>query len=176
MNLNLVSPKLFINHTMNGKIHPPDGRNSTLLTKNKLLSHDDNRKFIPTLIQEANAALYFSVLHHGGIYGDMDILPIHHVNPLLHKLNLLANEDKEMIVAKTYNLGLTNVLFASIPNSTVLHQFVKELPLHTRPLWGFEIFIPHFTMLLLTGLLISRVLESAKELKSDLLKKSFKPS
>ena len=46
---------------------------------------------------------------------------------------------------------MTNALFASIPNSTVLHDFVKELPLHTKPLHGFELFIPHFAVLLSTG-------------------------
>ena len=105
----------------------------------------------PAPIQRADAARYFAVLHYGGIYADMDILPIRNVDPLLHKLNLPENEDKEMIVAETYNLGLTNALFASIPNSTILHDFVRELPLHTRPLYGFEILIPHFAVLLSTG-------------------------
>mmetsp|Transcript_22750 Transcript_22750/g.40751 ORF Transcript_22750/g.40751 Transcript_22750/m.40751 type:complete len:407 (-) Transcript_22750:303-1523(-) len=131
----------------------------------KFWSDDDNRNLIrqyypwfldtyqsyPAPIQRADAARYFAVLYYGGIYADMDILPIRHVDPLLHKLNLPDNQDKEMIVAETYNLGLTNALFAAIPNSTVLHQFVKELPLHTRPLYGFERFIPHFAVLLSTG-------------------------
>ena len=128
-------------------------------------SDDDNRKLIeqyypwfletydsyPAPIQRADAARYFAVLHHGGIYADMDILPIRNVDPLLYKFNLHENTDKQMLVAETYNLGLTNALFASIPNSTVLHDFVKELPLHTKPLHGFELFIPHFAVLLSTG-------------------------
>ncbi|KAL7540663.1 hypothetical protein ACHAXR_010280 [Thalassiosira sp. AJA248-18] len=132
----------------------------------KFWSDDDNRNLIqqyypwfletydsyPAPIQRADAARYFAVLHFGGIYADMDILPIRPVDPLLYKLNQPENNaDKEMIVAETYNLGLTNALFASIPNSTVLHQFVQELPLHTHPLHGFERFIPHFAVLLSTG-------------------------
>lgn len=131
----------------------------------KFWSDDDNRNLIathypwfletydnyPAPIQRADAARYFAVLHHGGIYADMDILPIRNVDPLLWKLSQPENEDKEMIVAETYNLGLTNALFASIPNSTILHQFVQELPQHTRPLYGFEFLIPHFHVLLSTG-------------------------
>jgi len=128
-------------------------------------SDDDNRKLIeqyypwfletydsyPAPIQRADAARYFAVLHHGGIYADMDILPIRNVDPLLYKFNLHENTDKQMLVAETYNLGLTNALFASIPNSTVLNDFVRELPSHTKPLHGFELFIPHFAVLLSTG-------------------------
>ncbi|KAL9178264.1 hypothetical protein ACHAXT_001808 [Thalassiosira profunda] len=131
----------------------------------KFWSDEDNRNLIkehyhwfletydayPAPIQRADAARYFAVLHYGGIYADMDILPIRHVDPLLQKLDLEENADKEMIVAETYNLGLTNALFASVPNSTVLHQFVKELPEHTKPLYGFELFVPHFAVLLSTG-------------------------
>lgn len=131
----------------------------------KFWSDEDNRNLIqqyypwfldtydayPAPIQRADAARYFAVLHYGGIYADMDILPIRNVDPLLHKLNLPENAEKEMIVAETYNLGLTNALFASVPNSTVLHQFVKELSQHTKPLYGFELFIPHFAVLLSTG-------------------------
>ena len=131
----------------------------------KFWSDDDNRKLIqeyypwfldtydgyPAPIQRADAARYFVVLHYGGIYADMDILPIKNVDSILYKFNLPENEDKQMLVAETYNLGLTNALFASIPNSTVLHDFVKELPSHTKPLHGFEYFIPHFAVLLSTG-------------------------
>ena len=131
----------------------------------KFWSDDGNRNLIqqyypwfletydnyPAPIQRADAARYFAVLHYGGIYADMDILPIRNVDSLIWKLNDEGNQDKEMIVAETYNLGLTNALFASIPNSTVLHQFVKELPDHTRPLYGFEFAIPHFHVLLSTG-------------------------
>lgn len=131
----------------------------------KFWSDNDNRNLIrqyypwfldtydsyPAPIQRADAARYFAVLHYGGIYCDMDILPIQNVDALLWRTNLPGNEDKEMIVAETYNLGLTNALFASIPNSTILHQFVKELPSHTRPLYGFEFFVPHFAVLLSTG-------------------------
>lgn len=59
----------------------------------KFWSDDDNRKLIqqyypwfldtydgyPAPIQRADAARYFAVLHYGGIYTDMDILPIRHV-------------------------------------------------------------------------------------------------
>jgi len=131
----------------------------------KFWSDDDNRRliqnhypwFLPTYdaypapIQRADAARYFAVLHHGGIYADMDIMPIRNVDPLLEKMDLSGNEHKEMIVAETYNLGLTNALFASVPNSTILHRFVRELPSHTRPLHGFEMFVPHFAVLLSTG-------------------------
>ena len=133
----------------------------------KFWSDDDNRKLIqqyypwfletydayPAPIQRADAARYFAVLHYGGIYADMDILPIRNVDPILYKLNNSNDnsDNKEMIVAETYNLGLTNALFAAIPNSTVLHDFVRELPLHTKPLHGLEVFIPHFAVLLSTG-------------------------
>ena len=131
----------------------------------KFWSDDDNRRLIqqhyswflstydnyPTPIQRADAARYFAVLHYGGIYSDMDIIPIRNVDPLLHILNLPQHANAELIVAETYNLGLTNALFASIPNSTILSQFVQELPFHTRPLHGFEKLVPHFAVLLSTG-------------------------
>jgi len=105
----------------------------------------------PTPIQRADAARYFAILHYGGIYADMDIVPIRNVDSLLNILNLPQHVTKEMIVAETYNLGLTNALFAAVPNSTILFQFVQELPEHTRPLHGLEWFIPHFAVLLSTG-------------------------
>ena len=131
----------------------------------KFWSDDDNRRliqqhyswFLPTYdnypapIQRVDAARYFAVLHYGGIYADMDILPIRNVDPLLHILNLPQHVNKELLVAETYNLGLTNALFASIPNSTILSQFVQELPYYTRPLHGFEKLVPHFAVLLSTG-------------------------
>lgn len=131
----------------------------------KFWSDDDNRNLIqqyypwfletydgyPAPIQRADAARYFAVLHYGGIYADLDILPIRSVDALLEHLDLQQNGEKEMIVAETYNLGLTNALFAAVPNSTVLNQFVHELPMHTKPLHGLEPLIPHFGVLLSTG-------------------------
>jgi mannosyltransferase OCH1-like enzyme len=131
----------------------------------KFWSDEDNRRliqkhyswFLPTYdnypapIQRADAARYFAVLHYGGIYADMDILPIRNVDPLLNILNLPQHAKKELLVAETYNLGLTNALFASIPNSTILSRFVQKLPYHTRPLHGFERLVPHFAVLLSTG-------------------------
>lgn len=132
----------------------------------KFWSDDDNRNLIaqhypwflntydnyPAPIQRADAARYFAVLHYGGIYADMDILPIRNVDPLLYTLDLPENNNKQMLVAETYNLGLTNALFASTPNSTILRQFVREeLPTHASPLRGFEVLLPHFAVLLSTG-------------------------
>lgn len=132
----------------------------------KFWSDEDNRNLIkshyrwflstydsyPAPIQRADAARYFAVLRYGGIYADMDILPIRSVSPLLDRLSSDGStDDKEMLVAETYNLGLTNALFAAVPNSTVLERFVRELPLHTKPLHGFESFNPHFGVLLSTG-------------------------
>uniref|UniRef100_A0A7S1ZRA7 Alpha 1,4-glycosyltransferase domain-containing protein n=2 Tax=Ditylum brightwellii TaxID=49249 RepID=A0A7S1ZRA7_9STRA len=131
----------------------------------KFWSDDDNRNLIknhypwfletydsyPAPISRADAARYFAVMHYGGIYADMDVLPIRTVDPLLYKLNLPENDYKEMIIAETYNLGLTNALFASVPNSTVLDQFTKELPFHTKPLHGLEPLFPHFAVLLSAG-------------------------
>lgn len=105
----------------------------------------------PTPIQRADAARYFAILHYGGIYADMDIVPIRNVESLLNILDHPQHANKEMIVAETYNLGLTNALFAAIPNSTILSQFVQELPCHTRPLHGLEWLVPHFAVLLSTG-------------------------
>ncbi|KAL7545841.1 hypothetical protein ACHAWF_009190 [Thalassiosira exigua] len=125
----------------------------------KFWSDDDNRNLIkqhypwfletydgyPAPIQRADAARYFAVLlHHGGIYADMDVLPI-------RRFDLPENEDKEMIVAETYNLGLTNALFASVPNSTVLSQFVRDLPSHTHPFHGLGFIVPHFVVMISTG-------------------------
>ena len=131
----------------------------------KFWSDDDNHNLIktyypwflktyesyPAPIQRADAARYFSVLHFGGIYADMDILPTRSISPLLDRLNMEAHNNAQMIVAETYNLGLTNALFAAVPNSTVLETFVHQLPLHTKPLYGFESLNPHFGVLLSTG-------------------------
>ena len=132
----------------------------------KFWSDDDNHNLIKTFypwflktyesypapIQQADAARYFAVLHFGGVYADMDILPTRDISPLLDRLNNIeAHGNAQMLVAETYNLGLTNALFAAVPNSTVLDKFVHQLPLHTKPLYGFERLNPHFGVLLSTG-------------------------
>jgi len=105
----------------------------------------------PYPIQRADAARYFAVLKHGGIYTDLDILPLKDIKPLLDWLSSEEYEDKEMIIAQTYNLGLTNALFAAVPGSKILDDFVHTLPNHKHPFGGFEFLLPHFGVLLSTG-------------------------
>lgn len=128
-------------------------------------SDEDNRNLIatdypwfletydsyPFPIQRADSARYFAVLKHGGIYADLDIMPTKDISPLLDWLSSKEHQDKEMLVAQTHNLGLTNALFAAVPNSKVLNEFVHILPDNTHPLFGFESLLPHFGILLSTG-------------------------
>lgn len=132
----------------------------------KFWSDEDNRNLIkdhypwfletydsyPNPIQRADAARYFAVLHYGGIYADLDILPLRDATPLLDWLSsAYDNDHAEMIVAETHNLGLTNALFAAVRRSPVLDEFVHSLPDHKRPVGGLEFAVPHFGVLLSTG-------------------------
>ena len=133
----------------------------------KFWSDYDNRELIAThyawflpvydsyrhAIQRADAARYFCVLHYGGFYADLDILPLRDVSPLLQYIENDSSGDHQhqLLVAETYNLGLTNALFAGVRNSSVLNDFVHTLPDHTHPFYGLDVFLPHFGILLSTG-------------------------
>jgi len=132
----------------------------------KFWSDEDNRNLIvthypwfldtfdsyPFPIQRADAARYFAVLKYGGIYTDLDIVPRKDVSKLIGWLSTEENKDKEMLVAETYNLGLTNALFAAIPNSKLLNDFVHDLPNHQHPFGGWaKILLPHFAVIYSAG-------------------------
>ena len=100
----------------------------------------------PWPIQRADAARYFAVLTYGGVYVDLDHLPLRSITPLLDKVNLPG---QDMLVAETSNVGLTNAFFAATPSSPTLHRFVHTLAAHQRPLLG-SLF-PHFAVMMSTG-------------------------
>lgn len=58
---------------------------------------------------------------------------------------LEEHKDREMIIAEMNNLGLTNALFAAVPASKVLDNYVYNLPNHQyTPLFWFRVFCVSF--------------------------------
>jgi len=125
-------------------------------------SDEDNRELIrtkypwflpvydgyPNPISRADAARYFVIYTYGGIYADMDIIPLRSlVAPLL--CHVSGNDQRELLVMQTPNLGFTNAFFAAKSNSTVLHALIHELPNYQRPLLGY--FFSHFAVLFSAG-------------------------
>lgn len=100
----------------------------------------------PRDIQRADAARYFAVYHHGGVYADMDIVPVRGIGELLCRH---MRKGTEIMVAETPNAGLTNSFFAAQPQSRVLEIVVWRLSRSTKPLLG-RIF-PYFNVMLSTG-------------------------
>lgn len=99
-------------------------------------------------ISRADAARYFIVFKYGGLYADLDILPKKGRN-LESFFTWVDVSDKPMIVAQTYNLGLTNALFGAVPSCSILEEFLYALPSYKG--WWEHVVPPHFRVLFTAG-------------------------
>lgn len=126
----------------------------------KFWTDADNRKLIETdfpwflttydsyayPISRADAARYFIVFKYGGLYADLDIVPKRDLESLFRWVD---SSGKDMIVAQTYNLGLTNALFGAVPSSKILEEFVHSLSSYRG--WWEHFVPPHFRVLFTAG-------------------------
>jgi mannosyltransferase OCH1-like enzyme len=119
---------------------------------NRKLIQEDFPWFLETYdsyahpISRADAARYFIIFKYGGLYADLDIVPKRDIESLFQWVDASG---KEMIVAQTYNLGLTNALFGAIPSSKIMEEFVHSLPFYKG--WWEHFVPPHFRVLFTAG-------------------------
>eukprot|EP01147_Barroeca_monosierra_P004544 gene4544-8566_t len=101
--------------------------------KYEFWTDDRNRRFIeehyswflkqfdayPNGIQRADAIRYFILYHYGGVYADLDIVPIRNIEPMLG--------DAELLLPETPNLGLTNAFMAATARNDFMYFLTTQL-------------------------------------------------
>ena len=77
------------------------------------------------MIQRVDSVRYMILHHFGGVYSDMDIYP----STTLDKLLIQWEEaGKEVLLAETFNLGVTNAFMAAAPNTDFMGCLIDNLP------------------------------------------------
>jgi mannosyltransferase OCH1-like enzyme len=92
-------------------------------------------------IQRADAVRYFILLEHGGVYADMDLVPLRSLEPMLR--------NSHAMLAETPNVGLTNAFMAGAKGSDFFKYVVGQLKTNSDPLIGR--FSRHWHIMLSTG-------------------------
>ena len=73
----------------------------------------------PNGIQRADAIRYFILYHYGGVYADLDIVPIRNIEPMLG--------DAELVLPETPNVGLTNAFMAASEHNDFMRYLTTQL-------------------------------------------------
>lgn len=95
----------------------------------------------PDQIQRVDAVRYMILLHHGGVYSDLDVEPVRNCDELLAHAAFLP---------PTKPLGVSNDFMGAAPGHPFFARMVEGLPAAARRWQHF--FVPrHFRVLLTTG-------------------------
>lgn len=79
-------------------------------------------------IQRADAVRYFILAEYGGVYADMDLVPLQSLEPMLR--------NSDAMVSETPNVGLTNAFMASAKGSDFFKYVIGELARNKDPYIG----------------------------------------
>ena len=100
-------------------------------------------------IQRADVARYLVIATFGGVYADLDVVPLRDISELICKVN---HTPLEMLVTDRPPPGLTNAFFAAAPQSEALLNFVRTLPSRAQKWYvSMGLLPPHFEILLSSG-------------------------
>eukprot|EP00035_Acanthoeca_spectabilis_P026627 m.463526 g.463526 ORF g.463526 m.463526 type:complete len:344 (-) comp23058_c0_seq1:1122-2153(-) len=95
----------------------------------------------PNPIQRADAIRYFILYEYGGVYADMDLVPLRSLEPMLR--------NSRAMVGETPNVGLTNAFMSGATKSDFYEFVIHELARHSKPTIGR--FSRHWQIMLSTG-------------------------
>lgn len=82
----------------------------------------------PNPIQRADAIRYFILYEYGGVYADMDLVPLRSLEPMLR--------NSRAMVGETPNVGLTNAFMSGATKSDFYEFVIHELARHSKPTIG----------------------------------------
>lgn len=77
------------------------------------------------MIQRVDSVRYMILNKFGGVYSDMDIFPATTLDKLLQQWE---DAGKDVLLAETSNLGVTNAFMASAPQSRFMQCVLKNMP------------------------------------------------
>ena len=92
-------------------------------------------------ISKVDAWRFFILYHYGGVYSDMDIIPIQNIEPLL--------SNRDHIFVETPNIGLTNSVMATKKNSRLMKYVMNNLKEYSD-CW-YMYFMPKHLQILVTA-------------------------
>lgn len=124
-------------HAASWKQHHPDW-------EHRLWTDAMNRDFIrrevpgflpvydsyPHAIQRVDAARYFILRHHGGVFVDLDFECLRNIEPLLQDRQFVVGTEPEEH-ARTHGMAaiVSNAFMASVPGHPLLQRVCEQLPL-----------------------------------------------
>jgi len=79
----------------------------------------------PYAIQKVDAVRYLILWKLGGVYSDLDIYPAQNLESLFAAVE---RDNKNVLLAKTLNLGVTNAFMAAVPESDFMQCVIDHLP------------------------------------------------
>jgi len=92
---------------------------------NEFPQYEALHKSYKYVIQRVDSVRYMILHHYGGLYSDMDIYPAVSLNKLLEQWE---DAGKNVLLAETSNMGVTNAFMASAPGSKFMGCVIENLP------------------------------------------------